>query len=237
MAAGRQAQRNAAIRWHRSVLTRASGFRLARRLVPQVDGANAESFRGLCGAERGERCCFLLSPVAAPLVCGDSAPAAGWGAGGGAVGAVAAQGSLFTLFLTSPLAAVCALLDVRAPPLEAVLAAEAVLAEACAAWGDALVAARSTARNGADFEPWVRVIGDPFLRQLVLRFVLARGMLKLHRRHGVCAECQPSCCPPLPAALMPAAPPVLDAVHRIASALGRRSQVMPPLEGAEGAAH
>ncbi len=64
-----------------------------------------------------------------------------------------------------------------------------------AGWGEAMV--EGGAEGWGAGAAWGALFGDVLARRLILRFVLARAALGLHRAHGRDASLQPTCFPPL----------------------------------------
>ncbi|XP_055701430.1 protein SCAI isoform X2 [Phlebotomus papatasi] len=143
------------------------------------------------------------------------------------------HGSLFTLFLHSPLTALCFVCHVGDVPIHHW--------ERCQGYVDRFVteASRLVTRCRIDEieqgigyidSSYVQFFGDDFLRTLILRFVFCDVVLRLHRgfrgRHQ-----RPRCEPPLPAAELLEHPSLSHIVLQLASALDVRGHFS---EGSEG---
>lgn len=120
-------------------------------------------------------------------------------------------GSFFTLFLTSPLAGICALCG---PAVTAQVSPDAAarFAEAERATTAEWLAAASASPlsepgdKGGGLDPaWARMLSDPFLRMFVARFAMCRAMIAAHASTNGEDSFAPTCSPPLPAALGPEA--------------------------------
>ena len=61
-------------------------------------------------------------------------------------------------------------------------------------WGENLALLAGLEWNDA----WVGMFGDVLLRRLILRFLLCRAALTLHRDYGKIDDLQPTCFPPFP---------------------------------------
>ena len=120
-------------------------------------------------------------------------------------------GSFFTLFLTSPLAGLCALcgpaVTAQVSPDAAAKFAEAERATT-AEWLAAALASplSDPGDKGGGLDPaWARMLSDPFLRMFVARFAMCRAMIVAHASTNGEDAFVPACSPPLPAALEPEA--------------------------------
>ncbi|MCO5552711.1 hypothetical protein L7F22_006228 [Adiantum nelumboides] len=67
---------------------------------------------------------------------------------------------------------------------------------------------------------WVRIMWDPFLRQLLLRFIFCRACLALHRDYGVKEQYLPHCLPSLPKEFLPMEAAIEAQVYQIANHVG-----------------
>ncbi|KXJ80309.1 hypothetical protein RP20_CCG025650 [Aedes albopictus] len=143
------------------------------------------------------------------------------------------HGSLFTLFLHSPMTALCYICNVGDVPIHHW--------ERCQNYVDRFVteASRLVTRCRMDEieqgigyidSSYVQFFGDDFLRTLILRFVFCDVTLRLHRgfrgRHQ-----RPRCEPPLPSAELLEHPSLAHIILQLASALDVRGHFV---EGPEG---
>ncbi|XP_024544213.1 protein SCAI [Selaginella moellendorffii] len=153
-----------------------------RPLFIVVDSDASNIFESLCGDERGEPVVLLLSPTAKPYTAKHPG-----------------TGSTFTFFLTAPLQALCQMTNVRVTELQqgSYEQAEKMVSSTLLELGNLL------ASSGSLNVAWGRVLGDPFLRQLLFRFVFARACYSLHRLYVGKSEYYPRCLPPLPEEVLP----------------------------------
>ncbi|OWM83223.1 hypothetical protein CDL15_Pgr012704 [Punica granatum] len=123
-----------------------------RPLFLVIDSESSIAFEAISGAEKGEPAALLLSPrCSAPMGSNDSCRHS--------------NGSLFTIFLTAPLQAFCILVGISSSEVDmgAFSNAEKLLSSSLNDWGLALAACDSLS------PVWVQILGDPFLRRLLLR--------------------------------------------------------------------
>lgn len=167
-----------------------------------VDSDRSNLFEVIHGEERGEPSALLLSPTLEPHGEGGDYQDRG-------------AGSFFTFFLTAPLLAFCQLVNIPATTLSQGTndQLQKMLTSSITEWGKLL---SSTALDPV----WVRTMWDPFLRQLLLRFIFCRACLALHREYGVKDEYSPRCLPLLPKELLPTEAGVEGQIHQIASLIG-----------------
>ncbi|XP_014516666.1 protein SCAI [Vigna radiata var. radiata] len=155
-----------------------------RPLLLVIDNDNSNAFKVIADAEKGEPVAMLLSPSCSPAVsdCSHS------------------NGSLFTMFLTAPLQAFCLLIGLSDTDidLDTFNKAEAILTSSLNTWGLAL--AISNTLNPV----WGQILGDPFIRRLILRFMFCQEVLTLYAPVYKENKFLPTCVPALP---MPAMPP------------------------------
>ncbi|MBA0574171.1 hypothetical protein Golob_001403, partial [Gossypium lobatum] len=142
--------------------------------------------KAISGAEKGERAALLLSPNCSfPIGSSDASRHS--------------VGSLFTIFLTAPLQAFCLLLGISGSDIEmdTYKHAESLLSSSLNDWGLKL----ATSDN---FDPvWAQILGDPFLRRFLLRFIFCRAVLTLFVQTYNKEEFHPECMPALPDAVSP----------------------------------
>ncbi|KAL5293007.1 SCAI family protein [Megaselia abdita] len=143
------------------------------------------------------------------------------------------HGSLFTLFLHSPLTALCYICNVGDVPIHHW--------ERCQCYVDRFVteASRLVTRCRIDeieqgigfIDPsYVQFFGDDFLRTLILRFVFCDVVLRLHRGfHG--RHMRPRCEPPLPTNELLEHSSLSHIVLQLASALDVRGHFSDEREG------
>eukprot|EP00252_Welwitschia_mirabilis_P008206 TRINITY_DN1993_c0_g1_i2.p1 TRINITY_DN1993_c0_g1~~TRINITY_DN1993_c0_g1_i2.p1 ORF type:complete len:641 (-),score=88.23 TRINITY_DN1993_c0_g1_i2:660-2582(-) len=169
-----------------------------------IDSDNSNAFKVISGAERGEPAALLLSPVAQPLFSNLSS---------GDCSRYQNSGSLFTFFLTAPLPAFCRIVGMSLSTVSLGICeqAENVLSTFLTDWGLALAASSSV-----DLV-WARLIGDPFIRRIILRFIFCRSCLTLL---SVChnkKECIPECLPRLPDEFLPSSSAVQSCIFQLAN--------------------
>lgn len=183
-----------------------------RPLFIIVDSDNSCVFESLSGNERGEPAVMLLSPSLQPDEKGMGVPAS--------VSYPNSCGNMFTFFLTAPFLAFCRVVGISISTLQKgqLEHTEKFLSTLLADLGNILAA--STSINYA----WARVLHDPFLRQLVLRFILCRGVFALHSRFRDKPEFLPRCCPALPEEVLPTMPTVESLVSYLATSVGVADQ-------------
>lgn len=173
-----------------------------RPLFIIVDSNKSAFFEVIHGAERGEPSALLLSPIMQP----DEE------SGGCQDGR---EGSFFTFFLTAPSLAFCQLVNIPAATLAqgVIDQLQKLLASLTDEWVKIL--------SGTALDPvWARVMWEPFLRRLLLRFIFCRACLALHRDYGDKREYSPRCLPPLPKDLLPNEEAIEGQVFQLASHLG-----------------
>ncbi|KAK3132775.1 hypothetical protein QOZ80_6AG0527570 [Eleusine coracana subsp. coracana] len=153
-----------------------------RPLFLVIDSSVSYAFKSIHGAERGETAVMLLSPSS-------RSSAAGFGGD-----STRQSGSQFTMFLTAPLQAFCFLIGNNGMDIDrdAYNKAEELLTLSLNEWATALVAYSSL------HPVWVEVLGDPFLRRLLLRFMFCRATHSLFKPTNRKEEFLPTCMPPLP---------------------------------------
>ncbi|CAN1132385.1 Protein SCAI [Linum perenne] len=199
-------------------------------IVIDSDGSDAFKASGcvINGAEKGEPAAILLSPISSILNPATDVSRR-------------ESGSLFTIFLTAPVQAFCLLLGLSSPDTEMVklawissfvqvckvcaeqdgllfqeiyTRAEKLLASSLNDWGASLVMSEP-------LDPvWAQVLGDPFLRRLVLRFLFCRAALTLHGTSFGKKEFHPDCFPSLPPMFLPTATAPQTLVLQLANIFG-----------------
>ncbi|KAF9612063.1 hypothetical protein IFM89_037982 [Coptis chinensis] len=156
------------------------------------------------GAERGETAALLLSPQRPAFRTTLAADPTN-------------NGSQFTFFLTSPLQAFCQLVGLSPSDTsnkDILDKTETILLSAFSEWEVKLCTT-----PGLDLV-WAQIISDPFLRRLILRFILCRSVLSLFcisEDHG---QYLPECLPPLPDYVSPTSEAVQYNILRLATSLG-----------------
>lgn len=174
-----------------------------RPLFLIIDSSMSESFKAIIGKEKGERIAMLLSPTSSsptPGLDSISQP----------------SGSIFTSFLTAPLQAFLLLIGFSGSDVEMDLCnkADKLLSSLLDHWGSVLINS-----DGLDLV-WVQVLGDPFLKRLLLRFMFCQTVLTLHGPTFKKKEYLPQCLPCLPKAVSPATAASQTALLQIASIFG-----------------
>jgi len=128
-----------------------------------------------------------------------------------------AGGGALTLFLNEPVAALCALCELAPPSALAYGEAEAELADACCALTAALLESPTTPSTVLSF------LADPFLRTLMLRFILCDAAFHSFRpTKRLLAEGKllpPRCVPKLPLEAARESVALLSSLRRVAEAL------------------
>ncbi|XP_078429693.1 uncharacterized protein LOC144701801 isoform X2 [Wolffia australiana] len=161
-----------------------------------IDSDISCAFKNLHGADRGEPPVLLLSPQKSTLEAGPTA-----------------HGSVFTLFLTSPLQAFCLLVGLSDIDPEVCGNAESILAAGMAKWE--VIICSSAWLNPA----YARVLPDPFLRRLITRFIFCRSALG-QLRGDRDEEYLPEIWPELPASVSPESSAVESVLRQIAESIG-----------------
>ncbi|XP_054275634.1 protein SCAI-like isoform X1 [Macrosteles quadrilineatus] len=125
------------------------------------------------------------------------------------------NGSLFTLFLHSPLTAFCFICNILTVPIHHW--------ERCQSFIDRFVTEASRLFGRSRIDPaYLQFFGDDFLRLLLLRFVFCHVVLHLHRSFKG-RQLRPRCQPPLPDADLLEHPALQHLVLDLASHLEVRS--------------
>ncbi|KAH8934939.1 hypothetical protein BDL97_17G005700 [Sphagnum fallax] len=182
-----------------------------RPLFIIIDSDNSFIFESISGEERGEPAVLLLSPSMQIDEKGTGTPTSS--------SHLSNTGNLFTFFLTAPFLAFCRLLGISHSSFpKGQTDPEKLLSTSFVEWGTALVT--STTISPA----WARVLFDPFLRQLVLRFIFCRAVIALHAKYGGKPEFAPRCCPALPDEMLPESEVVQAMVLQLATLLGVADQ-------------
>nr|GMC67683.1 protein SCAI [Ipomoea batatas]GME11628.1 protein SCAI [Ipomoea batatas] len=172
-----------------------------RPLFIIIDSDNSHAFKVLQGAERGERCALLLSPLR-PLF---KKPSSG----------AMRNGSQFTFFLAAPLQAFCELVGINPidDDLEHYNDAESIISTAFSEWEIMLCTTTSL-----DLV-WAQVLSDPFLRRLLLRFIFCRAVFTLFCLREDSDQYLPVCLPELPDSFSPNSISVQPVIRRLANHL------------------
>ncbi|XP_015947694.1 uncharacterized protein LOC107472702 isoform X1 [Arachis duranensis] len=157
-----------------------------RPLLLVIDNDNSKAFKVISGAEKGESIAMLLSPSCSPPIASDSS-------------SHISNGSMFTMFLTAPLQAFCLLLGFSGTDidLDKYNKAEMLLSSSLNNWG-AVLATTDTLNP-----VWGQVLGDPFIRRILLRFMFCEAVLTLYAPAQDKSEFLPSCVPSLPTPVLP----------------------------------
>lgn len=178
-----------------------------RPLFIVIDSDSSEAFKAISGAEKGEPAAIILSPSCSiPLTTGDSSRHH--------------SGSLLTMFLSTPLQAFCLLIGLSGPDVEmdTYNKAEKLLSSSLNAWG--LTLATSDMLDPV----WAQILGDPFLRRLLLRFLFCRAVLTLFAPSSGKKEFHPECMPSLPTSLQPNASACQTVVLQMATVFGAKKK-------------
>ncbi|KAJ4835271.1 hypothetical protein Tsubulata_031950 [Turnera subulata] len=152
-------------------------------------GCEINDLQSINGAEKGEPAAILLSPNCSTLIATESSRHH--------------AGSLFTMFLTTPLQAFCLLIGLSVSDIQmnesqdTYNKAEKLLSSSMNDWG-------LTLDKLENLDPvWAQILGDPFLRRLLLRFVFCRAVLALYGVSFGKKEFHPECLPSLPPCVIP----------------------------------
>lgn len=151
-----------------------------RPLLLIIDNENSKAFKVITEAEKGESVAMLLSPSRLPPFVSDCSHSS--------------NGSLFTMFLTAPLQAFCLLLGFSGTDIDLDLynKAETLLSSSLNNWGLALASTDT-------LDPvWGQVLGDPFIRRLLMRFIFCQTVLTSYAPVYDKNEFLPTCVPSLP---------------------------------------
>ncbi|KAM0015775.1 putative protein SCAI [Helianthus debilis subsp. tardiflorus] len=164
-----------------------------------IDSGNSNAFKALSTAVKGEPVAMLLSPSCSSPIHG-------------AIDPHQPSGSQFTSFLTAPLQAFLNLLgfsgsDIQMDQLNK---AEKVLSASLNLWGEIL------ASSDALHPVWAQMLGDPFLRRLLLRFIFCRAVLALYAPTFNKKGYLPDCSPALPDSVLPTTHSSITAVQQLA---------------------
>ncbi|XP_035846082.1 protein SCAI isoform X2 [Helianthus annuus] len=174
-----------------------------RPLFLIIDSDNSKAFQAINRAEKGEPVAILLSPALSfPLH--------------GAIDPPLPGGSQFTSFLTVPLQAFVILLGFSGSDIqtENLNKAQKILSSSLNKWGETLASADTI------HPVWAQVLGDPFLRRLLLRFIFCRAVFALYAPTSGKKEYLPECSPSLPDAFLPTTPSSIATVLQIADIFG-----------------
>lgn len=155
-----------------------------------IDSNNSHAFKVIHGEEKGETMAMLLSPTSQALAIG-----------GFSESPFNQSISQFTMFLTAPVQAFCILLGVSVTNMEKEMYndAEKLFSSSLNKWEHALLTADEL------HQMWIEVLGDPFLRRFLLRFIFCRSVLALYKLTFHRDEFLPSCLPNLPDCVSPEA--------------------------------
>nr|GMD56416.1 protein SCAI [Ipomoea batatas] len=172
-----------------------------RPLFIIIDSDNSHAFKVLQGAERGERCALLLSPLR-PSFKNPSTD-------------VIRDGSQFTLFLAAPLQAFCHLVGLKLSEndLDVYDSADEIISTAFSEWEVMLCTTPSL-----DLV-WAQVLSDPLLRRLILRFIFCRAVLTLFCLREENDDYLPVCLPELPDSFSPNSESIKPTIRRLANHL------------------
>ncbi|WOK98337.1 protein SCAI [Canna indica] len=174
-----------------------------------IDSNKSQAFKVIHGNEKRETAAILLSPSSRPP---PSAATSDF--------THAQHGSQFTMFLTAPVQAFCFLIGISGTTIntEKYEAAEKLLSSSLSELDKFLVTS-----NGLH-PVWVEVLGDPFLRRLLLRFIFCRAVLALYAPTWHREECLPECLPHLPESVNPDSTVSQHAIMQFANFFGVTNQ-------------
>lgn len=155
------------------------------------------------GAEKGETAALLLSPLRPAFKDPSSADTTQYG-------------SQFTFFLTAPLQAFCQMVGISSSDANVDIYndAESILSTSFSEWEVLLCTSTSL-----DLV-WAQVLSDPFLRRVILRFILCRCVFFHFFPPEASEEYLPVCLPQLPSCFSPKSDVVQSCVRRLANHLG-----------------
>ncbi|KAI3511238.1 hypothetical protein L1887_18386 [Cichorium endivia] len=173
-----------------------------RPLFLIIDSDNSKAFQTINRGQKGEPLAILLSPTSSYATHNNT------------MDPRTPNGSQFTSFLTSPLQSLIILLGISGPDIqmEKLNKAQTVLSSCLDKWGEMLASFDTETLHPV----WGRVLGDPFLRRLLLRFIFCRAVLSLFAPISGKKEYIPECSPSLPDAFLPTTPLSIGAVLQIA---------------------
>ncbi|XP_034232212.1 protein SCAI [Thrips palmi] len=135
------------------------------------------------------------------------------------------NGSLFTLFLHSPLTAFCYICSVPTIPIHQW--------ERCQSFIDRFVTEASRLFSHSRIDPaYLQFFGDDFLRLLLLRYVFCDVVLHLHRSFKA-SSLRPRCQPPLPEGDLLDHPSLTHLVYDLAAHLDVRNHFMDTSQGTD----
>ncbi|XP_072979594.1 uncharacterized protein [Typha angustifolia] len=171
-----------------------------------IDSNSSHAFKAIHGAEKGETIAMLLSPRSPTAANSNDS-------------ARYQNGSQFTMFLTTPLQAFCFLIGISGMNIERETynKAEELFSLSLNEWETSLVS------SDALHPLWTEVMGDPFLRRLLLRFIFCRATLALFRSTNHQEEFLPTCLPQLPDSVQPDSTVSQSCVMRLATSFGATS--------------
>ncbi|XP_057453753.1 uncharacterized protein LOC130745481 isoform X1 [Lotus japonicus] len=173
-----------------------------RPLLLVIDNDNSKAFKVIAEAEKGKPVAMLLSPSCTPPVEFDFSHHS--------------NGSLFTMFLTAPLQAFCLLLGHQGTDndLDIYNKAEMLLSSSLNNWGLALATSETLD------SVWGQVLGDPFIRRLLLRFIFCQEVLARYAPVYNKKEFLPTCVPSLPSPVLPVSHSYQSVIQQLASIFG-----------------
>ncbi|KAJ6807169.1 protein SCAI [Iris pallida] len=170
-----------------------------------IDSYNSHAFKVIHGAEKGETTIMLLSPSARAPPVASSNDSSRY-----------QYGSQFTMFLTAPVQAFCSLTGISGVDVDKDTydKAEKLFSLSLSEWETALL------KSDSLHPIWVEILGDPFLRRLLLRFIFCRAVLALYSPTFQKGKFIPSCLPQLPDSVSPETRSSQSAVLRLAEFFG-----------------
>ncbi|XP_061360062.1 uncharacterized protein LOC133304096 isoform X2 [Gastrolobium bilobum] len=173
-----------------------------RPLLLVIDNDDSKAYKVIAEAEKGESVAMLLSPSCSPPIASDYS--------------YHSNGSLFTMFLTAPLQAFCFLLGLSDTDVDLDIynKAEMLLSSSLNNWGLALATSDT-------LDPvWGQILGDPFIRRLLLRFIFCQAVLTLYAPVYNKTEFLPTCVPSLSMPVLPPSYSFQSVIQQLASIFG-----------------
>ncbi|CAI9103359.1 OLC1v1001824C1 [Oldenlandia corymbosa var. corymbosa] len=168
-----------------------------------IDSDISRAFKVISGSEKGEPVAILLSPTSPlPIPVTESSRQP--------------SGSTLTIFLAAPLQAFILLLGFTSSDIDMDVynKADELLSSSLTHWGSLLALSD-------DLNPvWAQILGDPFLRRLILRFIFCRAVLGLYARTSGQLQFLPECTPELPDTFLPSGSTCQTTVLQLADMFG-----------------
>ncbi|PKA66243.1 hypothetical protein AXF42_Ash006940 [Apostasia shenzhenica] len=167
-----------------------------------VDSYNSNGFKNIYREGKGMTMAILLSPVSEAPVVGYSDESAR-----------TQNTSQFTMFLTAPVQAFCLLLGISGMNIE-----KETYDNADKVFSSSIDELERASLESDELHPtWFEVLGDPFLRRFLLRFIFCRAVLALYSSTCRQQSFLPSCIPDLPDSVSPESELCKSAVLQLAN--------------------